>query len=89
MQFTALHRAPAKAVVLTRLLTRALTAANFPVQAVAGKFTDQLLIKANRADVTRTVVQPGKLLFTRQGQMGEVAQRIPFVIQFPVYTGFC
>ncbi|MCW0332784.1 hypothetical protein NB704_004173 [Pantoea ananatis] len=89
MQFTALHRAPAKAVVLARLLSCALTAANFAVQAVAGKFTDQLLIEADGADVTRTVVQPGKLLFTRQGQMGEVAQFIPFVIQFPVYTGFC
>ncbi|WP_325991373.1 hypothetical protein [Pantoea stewartii] len=59
------------------ILTHFLTVADFPRQAITGKFTDQLLIKANGVDVAGAVMQPRELLFSWQGKMNEIAGRIP------------
>ena len=85
-EFAALRGSPAEAVIAAGLFACALGAADFPVQAVTGEFNDQLRPEADGADVTGAVVQRGELLPAGQGQIRQIAQRIPCIAEFTVIT---
>ena len=86
-QLAALQGASAEAVILTKLLARALGAAHLAMQAVAGELGHQLLPEADGADVAGAVVQPGQLLPAGQRQAGQVAQCVPLVAHRAVNAG--
>ncbi|CAI0690676.1 Uncharacterised protein [Serratia entomophila] len=84
----ALPAAAPHLVIAPLLLQRALAAAGFPVQAIAGELAHHLLVEFDGAGVAGTVIQPLQAIALRQGQRLQVGQRIPLVLQLAVYALF-
>ncbi|CVD73520.1 Uncharacterised protein [Serratia marcescens] len=82
----ALPAAAPHGVVTPLLLQRALAAAGFPVQAIAGEFAHHLLVEFDGAGVAGAVIQPLQAIALRQRQRLQVGQRIPLVLQLAIHA---